>query len=61
MRQRVFGFAREALTKSRVVFDPAIDDEVVRLMAAVIVATCGKSMEQDHDDDEPSGYREDHD
>ena len=41
--------------------DPAIEDEVVRLMAAVIVAVCGKGVEQDHDDDEPSGHREDHD
>jgi len=61
MRQQVLDFVREALTKSQVVFDPAIEDEVVRLMAAVIVAVCGKGVEQDHDDDEPSGHREDHD
>ena len=60
MRQQDFDFVREALTRSRVVFDPAIEDEVVRIMAAVIVAACNKGAEQDDDDAEPSGHREDH-
>lgn len=60
MRQGLFDFVRETWTTSPVTLDPAIEDEVVTLMAAMILAACGKGGECDDDEDEAARHREDH-